>query len=272
MRILRGVAAVAGALALTLPVAATGQAAAAPSTKPLPEAAAPAAGSPQLAAVLASVDAAWKERDAPGKMAAIQGLLDQARALAPQDYGVLWRTARCWYWLADDPAIADEERARLGKLGWEVADRANLANPNGVEGWFYGSSGVGMYAVGISIVKALLDGMESKYLDRLKRAQAIDPMYYLDGADVAWGRYWYELPWPKYDGAKSEQHLRKALRLFPGNLRAKVFLAELYFKEDHPNEARKLLESVLAAVPGEYDPPEERRAQVLARAALAKNR
>jgi cytochrome c-type biogenesis protein CcmH/NrfG len=86
---------------------------------------------------------------------------------------------------------------------------------------------------------------------------------------VSWGRYYYELPWPKYDGEKSELSFRKALRSSPTNLRAKVYLAELYIKEDHPAEARKLLDAVLAAKIGAYDPPEERRAQGLARAALA---
>ena len=241
---------------------ATGSAAAAPVAPP----------NGALLALFAQVDEAWAVRDTPGKMDQVNALLEKARALAPSDYGVLWRTARYYYWQADDPAVVDAEKARLGKLAWEWADRANQANPNAVEGWFYGSAGVGMYAMGISIVKALFDGMESKYLDRLKRSQAIDPMFYGDGADVSWGRYYYELPWPKYDGEKSEQFLRKALRNCPWNLRAKVYLAELYFKEDHPAEARKLIEAVLAAKPGEYDAPEERRAQGLARAVQEKNR
>jgi hypothetical protein len=196
-------------------------------------------------------------------------LLKKAEKVAPNEYVFLWRMARHYYWLADDPAISNEEKARLGKLTWDWADKASQANPARVEGWFYGSAGVGMYSLGISIVKALLDGMESKYLDRLKRSQAADPSYYGYGGDVSWGRYYYELPWPKYDADKSEVFLRKALRSYPKNLRARVYLAELYLKEDHPAEARKLLDAVLAAKVGEYDPPEERRVQGLARAALS---
>jgi hypothetical protein len=182
---------------------------------------------------------------------------------------VLWRLARHDTWLAEDPALGDEKKSVIGKRAWEEGERAIKADPSRVEGWFYGSAGVGMYSIGISIIKALLDGMESKYTDRLKKAQAADPAYYGHGADVSWGRYYYELPWPKYDGEKSELSFRKALRGSPSNLRAKVYLAELYLKEDHPAEARKLLDAVLAAKPGAYDPPEERRAQGLARAALA---
>jgi hypothetical protein len=270
----RATAAILVAVALTVPDLSRAQApASGGSTGPAaPTGPVAAAAVDPLRALLAQVDEVWLVRDTPGKMDQVNALLEKARPLAPDDYGVLWRTARYYYWQADDPAIADAEKARLGKLAWEWADRANLANPNAVEGWFYGSAGVGMYAVGISIVKALFDGMESKYLDRLKRSQSIDPMFYGDGADVSWGRYYYELPWPKYDGEKSEQFLRKALRAFPKNLRARVYLAELYFKEDHPAEATKLIDAVLAATPGEYDAPEERRAQAMARAVQAKNR
>ncbi len=251
----------------------------APAAAPQPSApvAAPAAAatpspapSAELAAILAEADAAYAVRDAPGKMDANLAALRRAEKIAPNDYEVLWRLARHYYWIADDPQISNEEKARIGKQAWDYGDRATQANPARVEGWFYASSGVGMYSLGISIVKALFDGMESKYLDRLKKAQAADPAYYLNGADVAWGRYWYELPWPKYDGEKSEKSLRKALRAAPANLRAKVYLAELYEKEDHPAEARKLLDAVIAATPGAYDAPEERRAQGLARAVLAK--
>jgi hypothetical protein len=242
-------------------------AAAAPAPAASPAPAAPAAG--ELATLLAEVDANWVIRDQPGKMDVDLALLQKAEKLAPTDYEVLWRMARHWYWLADDPSLTGDEKARLGKLTWEWSDRAAQANPARVEGWFYGSAGVGMYSIGISIIKALLDGMESKYLDRLKKAQAADPAYYGHGADVSWGRYYYELPWPKYDGEKSELSLRKALRSSPTNLRARVYLAELYLKEDHPVEARKQLDTVLGAKIGAYDPPEERRAQGMARAVLA---
>jgi tetratricopeptide (TPR) repeat protein len=226
--------------------------------------------SPEVRRLLDAADEAWPIRDGPGRMDDIFADLKRAEALAPHDYGVLWRIARWYYWMADAPGIPDAEKARLGKLAWEYGDNATQANPNRVEGWFYASTGVGMYSIGISIVKALLDGMEGKYLDRLKKAQSIDPAYYGYGAAVAWGRYYYELPWPKYDAEKSEEELRQALRQNPKNLRAKVFLAELYLKEDHAQEARKILEDVLAATPGAYDPPEERRVQAMARELLAK--
>lgn len=253
-------------LLLLFPPVVGAQAPAAPAaTAPAPAATASA----PLAALLAEIDANWVIRDQPGKMDVDLALLQKAEKLAPNDYEFLWRMARHYYWLADDPSITGEEKARLGKLTWEWSDRAAQVNPARVEGWFYGSAGVGMYSIGISIIKALLDGMESKYLDRLKKAQAADPSYYGYGGDVSWGRYYYEVPWPKYDWEKSQLALLKALRGSPTNLRARVYLAELYLKEDLPADARKQLDKVLGAKIGAYDPPEERRAQGMARAVLA---
>jgi hypothetical protein len=259
-------------LATTLLLAACLVAAPAPAAAAPAPAATPAAPpvNPALAPIVAEIEANWAIRDQPGKMEVDLELLKKAEKVAPTDYEFLWRMARHYYWLADDPSISNEEKARLGKLTWEWSDRATQANPARVEGWFYGSAGVGMYSLGISIVKALLDGMESKYTERLEKAQAADPSYYGYGANVSWGRYYFELPWPKYDAGKSEINFQVALGKYPKNLRARVYLAELYLKLDRPDKARKLLDAALAAKPGEYDAPEERRVQGMARAVLAK--
>ena len=264
------------ALLLAAPVAraqAPASAPAAPATAPAPIAAPAPVAAPApsaLATLLAEADAAFAVRDQPGKMDADLAATLKAEKIAPNDYEVLWRLARHNYWLADDPEISNEEKARIGKVTWDYGDRATQANPARVEGWFFASSGVGMYSLGISVVTALFDGMESKFLERLKKAQAIDPAFFEHGADVAWGRYWDELPWPMHDTEKSEMAYRKAMRSSPKNLRARVYLAELRAKDDDPVEAKQLLQAVLGARPGAYDAPEERRAQALARAALAK--
>jgi hypothetical protein len=249
-----------------------------PAPAPAP-AAAPAAATPVTASsgpsdaaakLLASSDAAYLRRDEPGQLEILKSSLDQAERLAPDDFDVLWRISRFYFWTADDPRITNEEKSRLGKLGWDYGDRAAAKRADRVEGWFYGASGVGQYSLGISVVTALFQGMESKFTERLAKAQSIDPSLNGYAADVSWGRYWYELPWPKYDAEKSEKAYRRALRHNRDNLRAKAYLAELFMKEDYPKEAQKLLEEVLAAKPGAYDAPEERRSQEIARTLIAK--
>jgi len=228
-----------------------------------------AAAPADLASLLSESDAAYARRDEPGKLEELKDRLKRAEKLAPGDYGVLWRISRLYFWICDDAAVGDEERARLGKIGWDYGDRATVANPAGVEGWFYASSGVGYYSLGMGVVKALLQGMEGKYRERLSRAEQIDPSFSAGGIQDSWGRFYYELPWPKYDGGESERHLLNAIRVNPNDLRARLYLAELYLKEDHPKEARAMLEKILARTPGAYDAPEERRMQERARVVLS---
>ena len=230
---------------------------------------APGPSNPELSSLLASADAAYAVRDQPGKLQQVEADLAAADKLAPDDYGVLWRLARLDFWRSDDPALPDEEKSRIGKRAWELGDRATAANPRRVEGWFFAAAGMGNYSLGIGVIHALAQGIEGKFKDRLSEAEKIDPGFMHGAIENAWGRFYFKLPWPKYDGARSERHLRKALQMNPHNVRARVYLAELYEKEGHPKEARKLLETAIAEQPGNYDAPEERRSQALARAALA---
>jgi tetratricopeptide (TPR) repeat protein len=248
------------------PAAPSGAAAAAGASAPT---VVPAAAPADLASLLSEADAAYAHRDEQGRLDELKDRLQGAEKLAPADYGVLWRISRLYFWICDDPALGDEERARLGKIGWEYGDKATAANPGGVEGWFYASSGVGYYSLGMGVVKALLQGMEGKYRDRLARAEQIDPSFSAGGIEDSWGRFYYELPWPKYDGGESERHLLNAIRINPNDLRARLYLAELYVKEDHPKEARAMLQKVLARTVGAYDAPEERRIQERARVVLS---
>jgi tetratricopeptide (TPR) repeat protein len=219
--------------------------------------------------LLAEADEQWLHRDEPGKLEAIRADLESAEALAPKDYGVLWRLARLYFWISDDPALSDDLKSKLGHTSWDYGDKAAAVNPKGVEGWYFAAVGMGNYSLGIGVLKALGQGIEGKFKDRLSRAERIDPNFFGGGIYNAWGRFYFKLPWPKYDARKAEQNLRKALRVNPDNVRGRVFLAELYEKEDHPKEARQVLEEALAHPPGLYDPPEERRSQARARELLA---
>jgi tetratricopeptide (TPR) repeat protein len=252
------------ALALTLVLAAD-----APQAQPRPTAPAAEAARPDVARLLAEADRAYADRDAPGQLDAVKERLDEAEKLAPDDYDVLWRQARLYFWISDDPNIRDEEKSKLGKKAWTYGDRASAANPNRVEGWNYAASGAGNYSLGIGILSALAQGIEGKFKDRLKKAETIDPDFEHGAIQNAWGRFYFKLPWPKYDAQKSEHYLLEALRRNPANVRARVYLADLYEKEDHAKEARAQLEKAVASPPDRYDPPEERRYQAVARARLA---
>jgi tetratricopeptide (TPR) repeat protein len=231
---------------------------------------APGAEGGDVQTLLVDADALWERRDEPGQLDALRERLEQAERVAPEDYDVLWRLSRLYFWLSDDPALPDEAKSRIGKTSWEYGDRASAANPRRVEGWYFAAVGMGNYSLGIGVLKALAQGIEGKFKERLSRAQAIEAGFFGGGIPNAWGRFYFKLPWPKYDARKSEKWLRESIRVNPSNVRGRVFLAELYEKENRPEDARKLLEEALAHPPGAYDAPEERRAQALARDMVAR--
>ena len=74
---------------------------------------------------------------------------------------------------------------------------------------------MGNYALGLGVVKALSQGMEDKFRERLARAQALNAGYELGAVETAWGRFFDKLPWPKRDRKKAEEHLRKAIEINP---------------------------------------------------------
>ncbi len=228
-----------------------------------------AAPSAPVASLLAEADASYARRDDPAQLAAHRARLAEAEKLAPGDYDVLWRLARLNFWLADDPKLPGKEKSRLGKTGWDYGDRATVANPKGVEGWYFAAGGVGNYALGIGVITALRQGIEGKFKDRLSRSESIDPNFLNGAIQGAWGRFWYELPWPKYDARKSKRSLEQALAKNPNNVRVHVYLAELNLKEERFDGWRTELQKALAAPPGRYDAPEERRWQEVARRMLA---
>jgi hypothetical protein len=223
----------------------------------------------QLSSLLADLDATYARRDDPAQLAAHRARLAEAQKLAPNDYEVLWRAARLSFWLADDPRLAPDEKSRLGMAGWELGDRATAANPDRVEGWHFAAAGVGNYALGIGVITALRKGIEGKFKERLSRAEKIDSRFQNGAIHTAWGRFWYELPWPKYSEKRSRSSLETALRMNPDNVRARVYLAELHLKESRAREARAELEKAVAKAPGRYDAPEERRWQEVARKLMA---
>jgi tetratricopeptide (TPR) repeat protein len=246
-------------------------AAAFPQAAPAPDATRQAGGRAARApeALLAEVDAAYKERDAPGVMEKMQAKLEDAEKRWPDDYEVLWRLARHYFWLSDAPELDRKDKSRQGKIAWQYGDRATVANPDRVEGWNYAAAGMGNYALGIGIISALRQGIEGKFKERLQRAGQIDHAFQNGAIHTAWGRFWYELPWPKYSVRKSRRSLQEALRLNPDNVRAHVYMAELNLKEGDADRARSDLEKAVANPPRRYDPPEERRWQAVARRLLA---
>jgi len=221
-----------------------------------------------LAQVLREIDTLHVRRDEAGALPTEKKLLDELLVHAPQEFEVLWRAARYALWISDDPGLDTAKRSVVGKEGWELAERALAREPTRVEGHYWAAVNIGNYALGLGIWKALASGLEGKFRSRLSRAEALDARYEKGAIDVAWGRFFQKLPWPKRDTKQAAERFGNAIRTFPGNLRARVYLASLYEEDDKHAEAKRLLDEVLAATGG-ADPAEDRRAKALATGLLA---
>ena len=216
-------------------------------------------------ALLARVDALYAARDDRRTLDDQRKLLDGEVARSPNDYELSWRAARLYFWLGDDPSLPADQRSKLGKTGWDLAERAVALAPGRPDGHYWAAVNIGTYALGLGVVKALASGLEGKFRDHLTRAEALAPAYNQGGVGVAWGRFYEKLPWPKRDRGRAEQALRRVLaEQNPNNLRARVYLAETLNADGHAEEARRLLDEVAAAPMGRYDAAEEHRAKALA--------
>ena len=197
----------------------------------------PNATTPHDADVLARLDQLHTRRDDPQAQREARRLADAAVATAPNDYATLWRAARVLFTDSDDPSRPAEERSRLGKQAYDLAERAIAANPNDVAGHYWAALSIGSYAEGMGVMRALANGIEGKFKRPL------------------------ELPWPKRDRARASRELTRALQINPANLRARLYQARIAIDEDRAADAKALLAEIATAPDHRYDPPDERRAK-----------
>ena len=204
----------------------------------------------------AKLDALYAKRDTPAELKELKKATDEAVSQYPQDYGVLWRASRTYYWLAD--GATGDQKTNYGKQSWDLGERAVKLKPDAVEGNYYTAIGLGMYSQGVGILSALSQGLEGKFNDRLDVALKKDPAFDHAGPLIAKGRYYYELPWPKRDMRKSIATLIKATETDPKALRAWLYLAESQLKDDKVKAAQGSIQKVLEGSV-DYNPPEGRR-------------
>jgi len=218
----------------------------------------PAGGAGALSGTLANLDALHARRDEAGALAQAERLVAAALAQAPNEFAVLWRAARIRFSEAREQRRTSDERERLGKESYELAQRATKAAPGAVEGYYWGALGVGSYGQAMGAMRAMANGIQGKFIGMLERAQTIDVRYDHGGIPTTWAAYHLALPWPKRDRKKAAEECRLALSINPANLRARFYLARIAADQDRKGEAAALLDEIARAPVGRYDPPEER--------------
>ncbi|WP_224245191.1 tetratricopeptide repeat protein [Hyalangium gracile] len=222
------------------------------------------AAAPEL---LASLDALLVKRGEPAALKELEESLKKELQAAPEDYELLWRSARLLVWQAD--GAGEKLKKVLGKQAWDACEKGVKLAPQRVECQYYAAAGIGVYSQAVGIMRALKDGLEGKFNERLDAAIQIDPGFESGGPWLAKGRYHYELPWPKRDLAESAKLYEKVIAKYPGNLRAYYYLAETLLADDKAQKAQEAIQKVKQGSIA-YDPPEGRRVQEWAKSVEAK--
>lgn len=163
----------------------------------------------------------WDE----GKALDALAFYDEAHKLGADEFEVEWRKASAYFWAGENTKDS-KKLAEWGTKGVAHAEKAAKLKPDRVEGHYYTAVCWGTYSHGVSIFSALKQGVEKKFLNAITKAKEIDETFE-DGAPLnALGRFYFELPWPKRDLAKSEKILAKNISNVPCNLRTHVYYAE----------------------------------------------
>jgi tetratricopeptide (TPR) repeat protein len=170
--------------------------------------------------------------------------LERALAEAGDDYELLWHAARAAYHVAD--AARPEEKLRGFERGIQYAERGVALRPNGVEGHFWLGASWGKYAETKGGLKAWR--LTKKVRSEMETVLKLRPDYEDGAAYLALGELDRRLP-GLFGGSKkrARSYLEEGVRIASHNLELKLQLAILDADQGRREEARRLLEEILAA-------------------------
>ena len=198
------------------------------------------------AATIARLDELWKRRDDPAALAEQKALIDKTLPRAGKDYALLWRAARLYFWLSDDPDLgrgrADPPgQIRLGpgrtRGGPEPQRRRRALLGDGRHGQLRPGPGRGAGADPAD--RGQVHGAHQPRRGAGPRATPTAASRWPGAATTP------RCPGPNTTRRRPAPTTPRRMQINPHNLRARVFLAELMLEEDQPAEAKRLLEEVL---------------------------
>jgi len=164
----------------------------------------------------------------------------------PDSYEANWKMARALREYADLSLEAEVEGWKnickdYGKEGLKYAEFAQDLEPERVEGHYFYGLCAGTYSDGISILKAIREGLRKKTERAFEKAYEIDKMYDDAGPVLALGRMWHQLPRPYRKTPTSEKYFEEYYQHFPDNPQGLVYYAELLITRGKKDNANELL-------------------------------
>jgi len=177
---------------------------------------------------------------AKGDIQAIKNAIDYyKRALKenPASYEAAWKCTKALREYANEHKLKILSNwksvcTKYGKEAMSYGKKAQNLNPNGVEGFYWYGLAVGTYSDGVSILRALKEGLKNKTQSSFEKAYQLDKNYQSGGPILSLGRFWSVLPWPLKDKKQAEKYFKEYEKLgyfktSPFRYEARVFYAEL---------------------------------------------
>ncbi len=189
-------------------------------------------------------------------------LLDRALAESPVSYPLLWRAARAESELATH--LAGKERKQAFEHAIVLGRRAVAACGECVEGHYWLGASYGRAAEAQGGLRAFF--LARRLRGEMEAVLRLQPAYEDGDAFLALGELDRGLPgFLGGDAARALRTLEQGLRVAPDNAELKLALAEAYLDARHRDQARELLEELVAPAGAGRRPSEDvvRRAREL---------
>ena len=168
----------------------------------------------------------------------------------PNSYEVSWKCARAHREYADHALEQELEGwkdicKKYGKDGMGYGEKAKELEPDKIEGHYYYGLCVASYSDGVSILKALKEGLKGSTQKAFYKAYEIDKMFDIGGPMLAIARFWHQLPFPFKNKRRSQKYFEEHHEYFPDDPEGLVYFAELLIDRRKKKEAKPLLEKAI---------------------------
>ena len=169
----------------------------------------------------------------------------------PNSYEANWKCARAHREYANLNLEQELEGwkdicKKYGKDGMGYGEKAKELEPDKIEGHYYYGLCVASYSDGVSILKALKEGLKGSTQKAFYTAYEIDKMFEDGGPMLCIARFWHQLPFPLKNKRRAQKYFEEHHEYFPDDPQGLVYFAELLIDRRKKGEAKPLLEKAVA--------------------------
>ena len=195
---------------------------------------------------IAEAEKLWEGREDLAKARVAVAALRQARTADYGNYEAAWKLARASFYVGDHTENNDE-RTDMFRQGTEAGKSAVKLQPDKAEGHFWLGANYGGAAAHSTIANLSSFNDIKTEMDAVLR---IDESYQGYSAYLGLGRLYLQAPRIfGGDSSKAIEYLEKGVKLNPNHSLMRYHLAQAYQSNNRDGEAKKQIETVMAATP-----------------------